>query len=257
MATKKKSPKKIFKITKQKKDTVPLINGKIDHVSIRMYCLGTGDCFVLKFCHGTTPQFTMMIDCGSCQGKPKDFKPYIDNLAGYVENHLDLLVITHEHNDHVNGFSKCEEVFKDSKFTIDEAWFAWTENPNDPGGRAKKLQEKRKKMRMALEGAINKFKGEAKKFKAAASDDYYKIKVTENNEAFINGLDTLAEINLSDMGVTGAPLAGMTKIKAILATKKGRGGKKTKIKYPEPGQSLEIDALDDFKFHILGTTYER
>ena len=153
MATKKNAAKK--------KAAPKKATGKIDNCKIRMYCLGTGDCFVLKFCSGLTEKFTMMIDCGSCQGTPAEFAPYIKDLAGYVKNHIDLLVITHEHNDHVNGFAKCEDVFKNSAFTIDEAWFAWTENPEDPGGLAKKLQEKRKKMRMALASAINEYKMQA------------------------------------------------------------------------------------------------
>jgi hypothetical protein len=261
MATKKNTKKKSTSAGSTRKtetkNSAPSINGKIDHVSIRMYCLGTGDCFVLKFLEGTVSRFTMMIDCGSCQGTDKDFKPYIDDLASYVGKHLDLLVITHEHNDHVNGFAKCESVFKDPQFTIDEAWFAWTENPDDPDDRAKKLQEKRKRMRMALATAINKFKNEADKFKVAASEDYYKMKVGESNDAFLNGLHTLAEINLSGLGVTGEPLPGMKKIKAILENKKRRDGKKTKIKYPEPGQSIAVEVLNQFKFHILGPPFER
>jgi hypothetical protein len=124
---------------------------KIDSVHIRMYCMGTGDCFILKFCSGESTAFTMMVDCGSCQGGPQEFAPYIDNLATYVKGELDLLVVTHEHNDHVNGFAKCEKVFADPSFHIKEAWFAWTEDPADPDGRAAELQKKRSKMRLAFE----------------------------------------------------------------------------------------------------------
>src|SRR5262249_17533193 len=38
----------------------------------------------------------------------------------------DLVVITHEHQDHVNGFP-----VNFASFTVGEAWFAWTEDPAD------------------------------------------------------------------------------------------------------------------------------
>lgn len=250
MATKKKAAKKTASPRKRA--------GAIDNCKIRMYCLGTGDCFVLKYYSGATEKFTMMIDCGSCQGTPADFAPYIDNLANYVNNHIDLLVITHEHNDHVNGFAKCEDVFKDPALTINEAWFAWTENPDDPGGLAKKLQEKRKKMRMALASAINEYKLQAAAHKNAVSDDYYKLKVDDSHAAFLNGLETLATINLSSgNAVSGASLPGMAKIKAILKNKKTDKGKKTVIQYLSPGQSISVDKLDGFIFHVLGPPSER
>ena len=224
--------------------------GKIDSVSVRMYCLGTGDCLVLKFLSGTRSVFTMMIDCGSCQGTPADFKPYINHLAKYVDNHLDLLVVTHEHNDHVNGFAKCGDLFK--KFTIDEAWFAWTEDPEDPGGQAKLLQEKRKKMKQALDKAMTAMKEKARAFKTAASTDFFKRAIVAGNDAFIAGLDTLKEINLSENGGdAGAPLPGMVKIKQLLKDKK------TRVRYLSPGETLALDKLPGFTIYVLGPPFER
>jgi len=86
----------------------------IDNVTVRMYCMGTGDCFLIKFRSGKQDTFTMMIDCGSCRGDKDDFIPYVQDLAGSLtDKTIDLLVITHEHNDHVNGFDKCYDIFKD------------------------------------------------------------------------------------------------------------------------------------------------
>jgi len=189
-----------------------LAGKKIDRVSIRMYCLGTGDCLILKFLSGSATRFTAMIDCGSCQGTAEDFKPYIQHLASYVGKHLDLLVVTHEHNDHVNGFAKCEDIFK--QFMIGEAWFAWTEDSEDPKGRARQLQEKRKKMKQALGKAIRAMKVKASAFESRPEEDRYKQAIVDSDKAFIAGLDTLAEINLSVGGEDpGASLPGMLKIK--------------------------------------------
>ena len=125
--------------------------------------------------------------------------------------------------------------------------------------KAKKLQEKRQKMRMALTGAISEFRNQATTYKNSIADDYYKLKVEESNTAFLNGLDTLAEINLADQGVAGAPLfPGMKKIKEILTTKKGKDKKeKNNRELFNPGESVTIDALDGFTFHVLGPPFER
>ena len=104
----------------------------VTRIVTRMYRIGTGDCFALKFFKGRSRKasFRMLIDCGSCRGDAAHFEPFLDDLAAWVDHHLDLLVVTHEHLDHVNGFAKGREVFE--QFTIDHVWMAWTENPADP-----------------------------------------------------------------------------------------------------------------------------
>jgi Metallo-beta-lactamase superfamily len=222
--------------------------GRITNVKIRMYCLGTGDCFVLKYYSGTKEKFTMMIDCGSCQGGPKEFEPYLKDLAAYVNNKIDLLVITHEHNDHVNGFAKCPEIFK--AMTIKRAWFAWTEHPDDPGARAKDLQQKKKKMQLAFSNAFEANKNMAGKINSDFKGDFNRLNVLESHGAFMDGLQTLADINLPAAGKIGAPLAGMTAIKKILKDKK------TKIDYLEPGTTETLAGLPGLKFHVLGPPYD-
>ncbi|MBL7730306.1 MAG: MBL fold metallo-hydrolase [Chitinophagaceae bacterium] len=221
--------------------------GRITEVRARMYCLGTGDCFVYKFYSGRTHRFTMMVDCGSCQGTKDDFLPYLEDLATYVDNTIDLLVITHEHNDHVNGFHKCPEIFENKKMTIREAWFAWTEHPDDPGGRAKDLQEKKKKMKHAFSNALAAIKSKAGDIETNLSGDKNKVRALNNHDAFVTGLNTLADVNL---GVAGNPLPGMTAIKNILEVKK------TKIQYLEPGATIKISKLPGLKFHILGPPFD-
>jgi len=222
-----------------------------DRISIRMYCMGTGDCFVIKFLSGDAVKYTMMIDCGSCQGTPAEFRPYIQDLDAYVGHHIDLLVVTHEHNDHVNGFAKCADIFAHKDFTISNAWFAWTENPDDPNGNAKKLIEEREKAKQALNNVIGHLKLTEEERKSNHEDSAYSSKLNDNDFAFFNGLNTLAEINLSDDESAKGSLPGMTKIKKIL---KEKG---TNIKYLEPGQTITIDEIPEFRFHILGHPFDR
>ena len=225
----------------------------MDQVSIRMYCMGTGDCFLLKFT-GQRKKFLMMIDCGSCVGQPNDFKPYVEDLAAYIkkEGGLDLLIVTHEHQDHVNGFHKCKEIFEDPSLEIREAWFAWTEHPDDPDGRAAELQEKRKKMRKGFAKALNAMVDKKNEIINNFDGDYAKSKVGKSHEAFLNGLRTLAEVNLEEgFGVTGESLAGMKTIKEILKKKK------TRIKYRKPGEIKTLEAAKGLTFYVLGPPYDR
>lgn len=223
-------------------------------VKVRMYCLGTGDCFVIKFSKAGIDEFTMMIDCGSCQGTAKDFLPYIENLEAYAKDGIDLLIITHEHNDHVNGFEKCKDIFSKESFKIREAWFAWTENPEDPDDHAKELQAKRTKMKKALKNAITEIKVAGPAFLNSLKDDFFKIDMERSQDSFFRGLDSMAEINLSDEADDeggGKALAGMTSIKKILKEKK------TKTRYLDPGETVLLPKLPGLKFHILGPPYDR
>jgi hypothetical protein len=221
---------------------------QITQVKIRMYCLGTGDCFIYKFFTGAKEKFTMMVDCGSCTGTDKEFLPYVTDLKSYVKGQVDLLVVTHEHNDHVNGFSKCKGIFE--TITFKKAWFAWTENPDDPEGKAKKLQKKRTKMKMALANAINEITKTQIDFENSLNNDFFKPSILESRKCFVSGIKTLSDINLDEKNVTGAPLAGMTTIKTILKNQK------TTIEYLEPGTVKTIKELKGLKFHVLGPPAE-
>lgn len=243
-------------------------------VSIRMYCIGTGDCFVLKFFRTNAAPFVMMIDCGSCQGDKKWFEDYIDNpiepykqecLKNFVAGTIDLLVITHEHTDHVTGFNKCSDVFKN--LTIKEAWFAWTEDPDDTSGDAAELLKKRKEMKQAFGKAVSEVKNRNIKLTEALVSHPLKNELLAAQESFINGLDSLAAANLEEeevksldtaasngqpvFSITGDPLPGMKMIKEILKEKK------VKIRYLSPGETVTVEGLDDIRFHVLGPPRSR
>jgi hypothetical protein len=120
-----------------------------DPVSVRMYCHGLGDCFLITIPRddGVRP-FYMLIDCGILLGT-KDasaiMTSVVQNLAE-TTTELDILAITHEHWDHVSGFSQAEDSFKG--ITVHEVWVAWTEDPSD--ALAGKLRAERKRTVEAL-----------------------------------------------------------------------------------------------------------
>src|SRR5262249_49769870 len=53
------------------------------------------------------------------------FKQVLADIKVSTNRHIDLVVVTHEHQDHVNGFwSKSDPYFAD--ISVDKVWFAWT-----------------------------------------------------------------------------------------------------------------------------------
>jgi len=214
--------------------------------------MGTGDCFVLKFSAGNVEKYTMMIDCGSYSGKAEAIRPYIEDLKNYIgERGIDVLVVTHEHQDHVNGFQKCKDIFE--TISIRDAWFGWPEDPEDPKGRAAELLKKRSRLRQAFSIARNEYQIRIHEIENNFASDNNLSVLKKANEAFMAGLTTLAQINLpaDDEPESGESLAGMVAIRDILK-KKG-----VEIKYLNPGEIIRPQEASGLNFYILGPPWER
>lgn len=103
---------------------------------VRMYRIGHGDCFLLAFggVDKEKPSY-VLVDCGYKPGSPGYIKPVIkdrtkaicEDIRQATGGYIDVAIITHEHQDHVNNIS--EKSF--AGIEIGESWFAWTEDPND------------------------------------------------------------------------------------------------------------------------------
>jgi beta-lactamase superfamily II metal-dependent hydrolase len=97
-----------------------------------MYRIGHGDCFLIAFAGEKEDEpVYVLIDCGYKPGSPG----YINTTAAEITanireatgGRIHIAVITHEHQDHVNGIT--EKNFEG--ITIDKTWLAWTEDPKD------------------------------------------------------------------------------------------------------------------------------
>lgn len=100
---------------------------------VRMYRIGHGDCFLIAFSggkDGQDPRY-VLIDCGYKPGSSytlgTNADQVVDNIRAATGGHIHVAVITHEHQDHVNGVN--EKRFKG--ITIGECWLAWTEDEDD------------------------------------------------------------------------------------------------------------------------------
>lgn len=100
-------------------------------VKIRMYRQGLGDCFLLTFPRTDGSDYNVMIDCGVViGGEPDRVEAAATDILNATNKHLDLVVGTHIHWDHVSGFCQAKKIF--DQFTIDNIWLPWTENRTNP-----------------------------------------------------------------------------------------------------------------------------
>lgn len=118
---------------------------------IRMYRQGLGDCFLVTLprSDGKGDAFRIMIDCGVLLGTPdaqRRMNDVVGDIAQVSGGHVDLLLVTHEHWDHVSGFMQAREAFKGIAFGA--VWMGWTESPTDR--QARRLGEDRRRALAAL-----------------------------------------------------------------------------------------------------------
>lgn len=219
---------------------------KIDQAIIRMYRMGTGDCFIIKFTGGGDKEFTMMIDCGTWQGSKKDLTPFVEDLKAFVGNHIDLLVVTHEHKDHVHVFDACKELFT-TDFTVDRIWMGWTED--DKKAKVKKWQQSYGQKKKALGMAAEKINSlmQDPQHRSQLMQQFNGDKMFALQEAFDAAVGRFAELQLGmKNGVYAGLLAGMKVVKEDIAKRK-------KIDYWSPGDIIEdLEGLEGIRFYVLG-----
>ena len=212
----------------------------VDAITVRMYRKLLGDCFLITIAgrsgEDQSPSTAhIMIDCGVLQGTPGGgelMRAVVRDVYEHTGGKpLDLIVVTHEHHDHISGFGLAREVFAAQPKAAERVWFAWTEDPGDADA-----QEYQRAYGHALT-ALAALAEEAKVQTQAAEDP-------------------AAESLLGLAGFSGPlaldgkrkPLRGSRKIYQDLQDWAGSGG----TQYLSPGQVLTTPGALGLTTYVLG-----
>lgn len=213
-----------------------------------MYRTGTGDCFTVKFFGGNTLKFTMMIDGGTWQGKRTHLEKYVKEIKKDTGGNIDLLVITHEHKDHVYLFESCKAIFKD--FNFKNAWMAWTEE--EDARLVKDWKEKYAQKKTALSLAADKIAEVTKdgsEYENQFTNNFGGKELFAARQYFSGVLNDFRELHVSESNLGAKKYVGGLKGMEIVKNELV----KDKIKYCNPGEIIDnVEGLEGMKFYILG-----
>jgi hypothetical protein len=137
-----------------------MADAKLEQLSVRMYQVGFGDCFLLTFSYDREleddrPERHLMIDFGSThwpEGKGPRYPEIASSIAERCGKRLDALIITHRHKDHLAGFADDEAAKIIAELEPTVVIRPWTEDPKAPAD-ADDLDEGSKAFRAGLDDA--------------------------------------------------------------------------------------------------------
>jgi hypothetical protein len=113
---------------------------------VRMYRQGLGDCFLVSLPREDgRGDAHIMIDCGvllATKNAAEKLNAVVNDIADVTGGKVDLLVVTHEHWDHLSGFLQAREAL--DRISFANVWMSWAENPADPQAQA--LEARRAQM---------------------------------------------------------------------------------------------------------------
>jgi beta-lactamase superfamily II metal-dependent hydrolase len=196
--------------------------------TIRHYCQGIGDCHLLRFEKDNGDPYWMLIDCGihtSIKGGSQIIDDIVADLHQQTGGEIDVLVLTHEHTDHISAFRESSNRFANIK--VNEVWMAWTESPTDPD--AQDLDKFKQQVLNALSGASRQLHGAAH------------LDAAQSTAPLREGIDELLAFSF---GAQGETVRGMRDAAGRLASKG--------IKYLEPKQApLNIPSTPAIRAYVL------
>ncbi len=202
-----------------------------------MYRQGLGDCFLLTFNPGGDERH-VLIDCGTlgATSTKVSLPDVIADIDKTTNGHLHLVVATHQHQDHLSGFSKLSAQFSPaSKKQIDHVWLAWTEDPND--SLAKQLGNARDTMAIAVKSAAQAMR--------ASGGDKDAADAVDSLLGFFGNTTVLPGASGQADGATFAA-AAKSSIECVRGLVK-------QAEYRNPGEPvIEPDWLPGFRFYVLG-----
>ncbi|HBZ56403.1 MAG TPA: hypothetical protein DEO88_13435, partial [Syntrophobacteraceae bacterium] len=198
----------------------------------------------------------MLIDCGILKGTPgggESLKNAIKNVVEVTGGKLDVLVVTHEHWDHVSGFLQAQEEFK--QLTIGEVWLAWTEQRgNKLADRLRSQKDKAKKAVADASLKLRKLLGTDKQAAASLGAlEKLGLFYSDQDQASL-GLTAVAQVATPPATAgEAAPESSSSSYSTASAmdwTRLKTGGQ---VRYLFPGgETIPIPGLEDVRVFVLG-----
>jgi hypothetical protein len=242
-----------------------------NEVIVRMYRQGLGDCFLLAVPAGKSKTKYILVDCGVHKRQddgPARLKEVLADLAAATNAHLDVVVATHEHADHLSGFVQKDSPFLSGKMKIDEVWLAWTEKKGDH--QADTLRRKRGSARRLIDKAVEQARdkaargldrGFADQLEGLTDFDQFDARFVDVDDLEARVAAAEKTSQFSDDGVSDGGALGVAK-KSTKKTKPSSNELALRLlaltvgdnrtKYCEPGKQRELDGVANFRAYVLG-----
>jgi hypothetical protein len=217
---------------------------KVDSIKFRMYDTGSvGDCLLLLFQKKNVTSFSMMIDCGGFAAHDENITKCVEDIKNTCKGKIDLLVITHQHKDHLSGFNQARSVFDKIKF--EQVWMSWVENENDPTAEilkehsSKKLKQLKKSAEESLAKIEKAVKG--RNIKGA------KQRLDHSKKNLEHTLESIAfEMGLSNQ-------KNLKSVRTTISDAMEYVKSKKKPDYKNPGEVItNLKGAEGIKFYVLG-----
>ena len=221
--------------------------GPVDSIRVRMYRAGTGDCFFLQYRSKGDVTMNMLIDCGCIQGGRADMIPWLEDLWQETSGTIDVLVVTHQHADHINGFQFCREEF--DRFRFQRVWFAWTEDEEDAF--ANELREHHSAINLALQEA-------GQRFQQLTQNNYFETQfqgvyngryLAKSKRRFMQAFEDINSLNLPVSTETKGNVPSMVQLFRNFNVIKND----TLVEFFSPGDLVKnLPGAEGIRFFILG-----
>ena len=206
---------------------------------VRMYRQGLGDCLLLSLLRPGGKPFHMMFDCGVILGTKNAgqiLSTVVADIIAETGGQVDVLVVTHEHYDHVAGFKLASDRFAPAgepaagRLAVGEVWYAWTENPDDDDAKAIRADRHARLNTLAQTSAQLALGGATP--------------VPPELEAALGffGVDT-------DGKGVGDTAQAMAFPRSLVS--------KERVRYVRPGEVVSLPASPELRFYVLGPPLDR
>ena len=196
-----------------------------------------------------------MIDAGAWQGSGDHLSSYVRDLKNYVDNEVDVLVVTHEHRDHVLAFERCKNEFQknaesNNNFKAKKIWLGWPED--DKNAKVKKWKKKygQKKFALALATEALKKQNSLRNLKTQYKGLKFEKQMIKLRKNQIDVIDHFRELNIGSSPVNNVKkyIGSMEGMRIVKEEIENDG-----IKYYKSGTIIKDQPnAPGLRFYVLG-----